>query len=64
LAHFLDESIDDYRLSLHAAGKSKSTRAVYTLALQYRDQFLEANGMPRRLWSPTRTHRGLARERP
>jgi hypothetical protein len=26
-------SIDDYRLSLHAAGKSKSTPAVYTLAL-------------------------------
>ena len=30
----LAESIDDYRLSLHAAGKSKSTQAVYTLALR------------------------------
>ena len=52
----LEESIDDYRLSLHAAGKSKNTQAVYTLALTYFDRFLEAQGMPRHLSGIRREH--------
>lgn len=36
----LSESIDDYRLSLHAAGKSRNTQSVYTGALTYFDTFL------------------------
>lgn len=52
----LPDSLDDYRLSLHAAGKSKSTQAVYTLALRYFDDFLAANGMPRRLAAIRREH--------
>jgi site-specific recombinase XerD len=56
LGESLAESIDDYRLSLHAAGKSKSTQAVYTLALTYFDAFLTAQGMPRRLSSIRREH--------
>lgn len=52
----LSESIDDYRLSLHAAGKSKNTQAVYTLALTYFDRYLEAHGMPRMLSGIRREH--------
>jgi site-specific recombinase XerD len=52
----LRDSIDDYRLSLHAAGKSKSTQAVYTLALTYLDAYLADNGMPRRLAAIRREH--------
>lgn len=52
----LRESIDDYRLSLHAAGKSKNTQAVYTLALTYFDRFLRAQGMPRHLSGIRRDH--------
>lgn len=52
----LDESIDDYRLSLHAAGKSTNTQAVYTLALRYLDDFLLEQGMPRTLSGIRREH--------
>jgi site-specific recombinase XerD len=52
----LSESIDDYRLSLHAAGKSASTQAVYTLSLSYLDAFLAEKGMPRTLSAIRREH--------
>lgn len=52
----LGESIDDYRLSLHAAGKSTSTQAVYTLALTYFDEYLADQGMPRDLAAIRREH--------
>lgn len=52
----LADAIDDYRLSLHAAGKSKSTQAVYTLALRYFDAFLADKGMPRDLSAIRREH--------
>jgi site-specific recombinase XerD len=52
----LPDSIDDYRLSLHAAGKSKSTQSVYTLALGYFDAFLAEKGMPRQLSAIRREH--------
>lgn len=52
----LAESIDDYRLSLHAANKSKSTQDVYTLALTYFDRFLAEQGMPRHLSGIRREH--------
>lgn len=50
------ESIDDYRVSLHAAGKSTSTQAVYTLALGYLDDYLAAKGMPGNLGAIRREH--------
>jgi site-specific recombinase XerD len=52
----LAESIDDYRLSLHAGGKSANTQAVYTLALRYLDEFLAERGMPRTLSAIRREH--------
>jgi site-specific recombinase XerD len=52
----LPESIDDYRLSLHAAGKSANTQAVYTLSLSYLDAFLAEHGMPRALSAIRREH--------
>ena len=52
----LPDSIDDYRLSLHAAGKSANTQAVYTLALSYLDAFLAEQGMPRTLSAIRREH--------
>lgn len=52
----LAETIDDYRLSLHAAGKSKNTQAVYTLALTYLERFLAERGMPRALTGIRREH--------
>lgn len=52
----IGDVIDDYALSLHAAGKSASTRDVYTLALRYVDGFLEAHGMPRTLAGIRREH--------
>ena len=52
----LADSIDDYRLSPHAAGKSRNTQSVYTLALTYFDRFLEAQGMPRSLSGIRREH--------
>jgi len=52
----LRDSIDDYRLSLHAAGKSKNTQAVYTLALSYLDVYLAEQGMPRHLAGIRREH--------
>lgn len=52
----LAESIDDYRLSLHAAGKSRNTQAVYTLALRYLDEYLAEQGMPRHLSGIRREH--------
>lgn len=48
--------VDDYRLSLHAAGKSASTREVYTLALRYLDEYLAGQGMPRSLPGIRREH--------
>jgi site-specific recombinase XerD len=48
--------IDDYRLSLHAAGKSRATREVYTLAVQYLDAFLAELGMPRHINVIRREH--------
>jgi site-specific recombinase XerD len=52
----LSDCIDDYRLSLHAAGKSASTREVYSLAIRYLDDFLAAKGMPRYLSGIRREH--------
>lgn len=52
----LAESIDDYRLSLHASGKSTNTQSVYTLALRYLDEYLAAQGMPRHLSGIRREH--------
>ena len=52
----LPESIDDYRLSLHGAGRSANTQAVYTLALRYLDAFLAERGMPRQLSAIRREH--------
>ena len=52
----LRDSIDDYRLALHAGGKSKSTQAVYTLALSYLDDYLRRQGMPRHLSGIRREH--------
>lgn len=52
----LSESIDDYRLSLHASGRSKATREVYGLALRYFDEFLASRGMPRDLSGIRREH--------
>lgn len=52
----LADSIDDYRLSLHAAGKSKSTQDVYTLALKYFEAYLAEQGMPRSLVGIRREH--------
>jgi site-specific recombinase XerD len=52
----LGDVIDDYRLSLHAAGKSKATREVYGLALRYFDAFLADRGMPRHLAGIKREH--------
>jgi site-specific recombinase XerD len=56
LGQTLAESIDDYRLSLHAAGRSKNTQSVYTLALGYLDRFLAEQGMPRTLAAIRREH--------
>lgn len=56
LGQSLRDTIDDYRLSLHAAGKSKNTQAVYTLALTYFDRYLGAQGMPRHLSGIRREH--------
>jgi len=53
---WLADSLDDYRLSLHAAGRSKSTQDVYTLALRYFDAFLTEKGMPRHLVGIRREH--------
>lgn len=47
---------DDYLLSLHAAGKSASTRAVYGNALTYFEGFLLVEGMPRKLGAIRREH--------
>jgi site-specific recombinase XerD len=47
---------DDYRLSLHAAGKSKATQAVYTLAVRYLDDYLREQGMPTALGAIRREH--------
>ena len=52
----LADSIDDYRLSLHAGGKSASTQAVYTLSLGYLDAYLAEQGMPRTLGGIRREH--------
>jgi len=52
----LAESIDDYRLSLHASGRSRATREVYGLALRYFDEFLTGRGMPRHLSGIRREH--------
>ena len=52
----LSDLLDDYRLSLHAGGKSKSTQAVYTLALGYLDAYLAEKGMPRHLSGIRREH--------
>lgn len=52
----LVETIDDYRLSLHASGKSKNTQAVYSSALTYLDRYLDAQGMPRQLTGIRREH--------
>jgi site-specific recombinase XerD len=52
----VSNSIDDYRLSLHASGKSASTREVYTLALRYLDDYLRQQGMPRTLSGIRREH--------
>lgn len=56
LSETLDDVIEDYRLSLHAAGKAKATQAVYCLALTYLDRYLADAGMPRELESIKREH--------
>lgn len=52
----ISDVVDDYQLSLHASGKSTSTRTVYTLALRHLDAFLAARGMPRTLAGIRREH--------
>ena len=52
----LGEAIEDYQLALHAAGRSKNTQAVYTLALTYLDRYLAEQGMPGHLSSIRREH--------
>ncbi len=52
----LGEGIEDYQLALHAAGQSKNTQAVYTLALTYLERYLFEQGMPRHLSSIRREH--------
>jgi hypothetical protein len=52
----LGDVIADYRLSLHAAGRSKATREVYGLALRYFDEFLASRGMLRQLAAIRREH--------
>jgi site-specific recombinase XerD len=52
----ITDVVDDYQLSLHAAGKSTNTREVYTLALRYLDAFLAERGMPRTLAGIRREH--------
>lgn len=56
LGESLADSIEDYRLSLHAAGKSQNTQSVYTLALRYLDEYLAGQGMPRHLSGIRREH--------
>ena len=55
-AESLRDLIDDYRLSLHASGKSASMQSVYTLALTYLDGFLADKGMPCHLSGIRREH--------
>lgn len=52
----LAEAIEDYQLALHAAGRSKNTQAVYSLALTYLDRYLTDQGMPRTLSGIRREH--------
>lgn len=52
----LGDVLDDYHLSLHAAGKSKATQAVYTLAVRYLDDYLRGQGMPTALEAIRREH--------
>jgi site-specific recombinase XerD len=56
LGETIADTIEDYRLSLHAGGKSLNTQAVYTLALRYLDDYLDAQGMPRHLSGIRREH--------
>ena len=52
----IGDILDDYGLSLHAAGKSKATMAVYTLAVRYLAAFLVDRGMPTSLEGIRREH--------
>lgn len=52
----LADVVDDYVLSLHAAGKSKATRILYRLAVEYLDGYLADQGMPRTLRGIRREH--------
>lgn len=52
----ISDVLDDYQLSLHAAGKSTNTRSVYVNALTYLDAYLAEQGMPRSLAGIRREH--------
>ena len=52
----LVDVLDDYRLSLHAAGKSRATQAIYSLAVSYLNEFLASRGMPSALSAIRREH--------
>jgi hypothetical protein len=52
----LADALDDYRLSLHAAGKSRLTQDVCLPALRYLDEFLAKHWMPRHLSTIRREH--------
>lgn len=52
----IETTIDDYRLSLHAAGKSRATQAVYIAALSYFGRYLVEHGMPQALAAIRREH--------
>ena len=56
LGETFSEILDDYTLSLHAAGKSKATRTLYRLAVEYLDAYLAEQGMPRSLTGVRREH--------
>jgi site-specific recombinase XerD len=56
LGETIGDTLEDYRLSLHAAGKSLNTQAVYTLALRYLDGYLAERGLPRHLSGIRREH--------
>ena len=58
LGYTIADVLDDYSLSLHAAGKSKATRTLYRLTIEYLDAYLDAQGMPRHLAGIRREHGG------
>jgi site-specific recombinase XerD len=52
----IGDVLEDYQLSLFAAGKSTATQSVYGLTVRYLAEFLEAKGMPTALNAIRREH--------